>query len=95
MPVVGARGRRGGWGRRERLRWADHQALREEYPDARLLWSGNFGSFEDGNFWITVIADSDPEDALDWCRSNGLGADDCCAKKITSGGDHEGTTRLQ
>lgn len=76
---------------------ADHQALREEYPDARLLWSGNFGSFEDGNFWITVIADgySDPEDALDWCRFNGLGADDCYAKQITSGGDHEGTTRLQ
>lgn len=76
---------------------ADHQTLREEYPDARLLWSGNFGSFKDGNFWITVIADgySDPEDALDWCRSNGLGADDCYAKQITSGGDHEGTTRLQ
>ena len=46
---------------------------------------------------FTVIADgySDPEDALDWCRSNGLGADDCCAKKNTSGGDHEGTMRLQ
>lgn len=76
---------------------ADHQELREQFPRARLLWSGDYGSFKDGSFWITIIANgySDPEDALDWCRSNGLGADDCYAKKITRGGSHEDTTRLQ
>ncbi|GAA4512081.1 hypothetical protein [Brevibacterium yomogidense] len=76
---------------------ADHQALRDEYPRVRLLWSGDFGSFKEGDFWITIagIGYSNPEQALSWCATNGLGPDDCYAKQLNTGGDHEGTTRLQ
>lgn len=76
---------------------ADHQALREEHPRVRLVWSGNFGSFKEGDFWITIagIGYSDPEQALSWCATNGLGPDDCYAKQLNTGGGHEGTTRLQ
>ncbi|HLS33172.1 MAG TPA: hypothetical protein VK039_06270, partial [Brevibacterium sp.] len=76
---------------------ADHQALRDEHPRVRLLWSGDFGSFEEGDFWITIagIGYSDPEQALSWCATNGLGPDDCYAKQLNTGGGHDGTTRLQ
>lgn len=76
---------------------ADHQALRDEHPRVRLVWSGNFGSFKEGDFWITIagIGYSDPEQALSWCATNGLGPDDCYAKQLNTGGGHEGTTRLQ
>lgn len=76
---------------------ADHQALRDEHPRVRLLWSGDFGSFEEGDFWITIagIGYSDHEQALSWCATNGLGPDDCYAKQLNTGGGHDGTTRLQ
>lgn len=76
---------------------ADHQALRDEHPRVRLVWSGNFGSFKEGDFWITIagIGYSDAEQALSWCATNGLGPDDCYAKQLNTGGGHEGTTKLQ
>lgn len=75
----------------------DHQELREEHPRVALVWSGNFGSFKESDFWITIagIGYSDPEQALSWCATNGLGPDDCYAKQLNTGGGHEGTTRLQ
>ena len=76
---------------------ADHQALRDEHPRVRLLWSGDFGSFKENDFWVTIagIGYSDPDQALSWCATNGLGPDDCYAKQLNTGGDDEGTTRLQ
>ena len=76
---------------------ADHQALRDEHPRVRLLWSGDFGSFKEDDFWVTIagIGYSDPDQALSWCATNGLGPDDCYAKQLNTGGDDEGTTRLQ
>lgn len=75
----------------------EHEDLREEYPRVRLVWSGDFSSFKEGNFWVTVvgIGYSDPEDALSWCSSHGLGPDSCYAKQLNTSGGYEGTTRLQ
>jgi hypothetical protein len=75
----------------------EHEDLREEFPRVRLVWSGDFSSFKQDNFWVTVvgIGYGDPEDALSWCSSHGLGADDCYAKQLNTSGGHEGTTRLQ
>lgn len=75
----------------------EHEELREEYPRVRLVWSGDYSSFKESNFWVTVvgIGYSDPEDALSWCSSHGLGADSCYAKQLNTSGGHEGTTRLQ
>jgi hypothetical protein len=76
---------------------ADHQALRDQHPRVRLLWSGDFGSFKQDDFWVTIagIGYSDPDQALSWCATNGLGPDDCYAKQLNTSGDDEGTTRLQ
>ncbi|UVI36012.1 hypothetical protein [Brevibacterium spongiae] len=75
----------------------EHQDLREEFPRVKLVWSGDFSSFKESNFWVTVvgIGYSDPEDALSWCSSHGLGPDSCYAKQLNTSGGHDGTTRLQ
>lgn len=75
----------------------EFEGLREEFPRVKLIWSGDFSSFKEDNFWVTVvgIGYDDPEDALSWCSSHGLGPDSCYAKQLNTSGGHEGTTRLQ
>ncbi|GGC42785.1 hypothetical protein GCM10010974_26470 [Brevibacterium sediminis] len=75
----------------------EFEGLREEFPRVKLLWSGDFNSFKEDNFWVTVvgIGYDDPEDALSWCSSHGLGPDSCYAKQLNTSGGHDGTTRLQ
>lgn len=76
---------------------AEYEEFRNEYPRVQLVWSGDFSSFKEDDFWVTVvgIGYSDPEDALAWCSSNGLGPDHCYAKQLNTSGGYEGTTRLQ
>ncbi|MBE8147069.1 hypothetical protein IOD13_16285 [Brevibacterium casei] len=76
---------------------AEYEEFRNEYPRVQLVWSGDFSSFKEDDFWVTVvgIGYSDPEDALAWCSSNGLGPDHCYAKRLNTSGGYEGTTRLQ
>ncbi|WP_262776223.1 hypothetical protein [Brevibacterium permense] len=75
----------------------EFEGLREEFPRVKLIWSGDFSSFKEDNFWVTVvgIGYDDPDDALSWCSSHGLGPDSCYAKQLNTSGGHEGTTRLQ
>ncbi|AZU02528.1 hypothetical protein CXR29_16785 [Brevibacterium linens] len=75
----------------------EFEGLREEFPRVKLIWSGDFSSFKEDNFWVTVvgIGYDDPDDALSWCSSHGLGPDSCYAKQLNTSGSHEGTTRLQ
>ncbi|GAA1859860.1 hypothetical protein [Brevibacterium marinum] len=76
---------------------AEHQELREEFPRVQLVWSGDFSSFKENDFWVTIvgIGYDDPEEALSWCSAHGLGADYCYAKQLNTSGGTEGTTRLQ
>lgn len=75
----------------------EHQEMREEFPRVQLVWSGDFASFKEDDFWVTVvgIGYDDPEDALSWCSSHGLGPDSCYAKQLNTTGGYEGTTKLQ
>ncbi|MBU5890043.1 hypothetical protein JVV71_22290, partial [Vibrio cholerae O1] len=54
---------------------AEYEEFRNEYPRVQLVWSGDFSSFKEDDFWVTAvgIGYSDPADALAWCPSNGLG----------------------
>ncbi|WP_344337652.1 hypothetical protein [Brevibacterium salitolerans] len=82
--------------------WSEEDILEEfeenkrRYPDAVLLWSGDWQSFKMGNFWITVLAEpySDPEDALAECTNLGIDRDNCYAKKLSKVSGPEKTTRL-
>src|SRR5699024_2914335 len=58
------------------------------YPGAILIQSGDWASYQDGSYWVTVVDTgySDPEPALDQCRSWGLDRDHCLAKRLVKHG---------
>jgi hypothetical protein len=72
----------------------DHLALRERFSGARLVWSGDWTTFSDTDWWVTVVGPSlsTPEDANTWCDSNGFGVDDCFAKFVSNMFGVPGTT---
>jgi hypothetical protein len=74
--------------------WADFTNLRARYPEALLLWSGDYSSFLQANFWVTVVprSYSSGESANSWCDSAGIDKDGCFAKRITHAGGYAGST---
>ena len=58
--------------------------LREQYPDVKLLWAGDWSTFSDPNFWVTVagITFDDSSSALAWCSSQSLDRDHCTATRL-------------
>ncbi|WP_110207781.1 hypothetical protein [Nocardioides daejeonensis] len=77
--------------------YEEHLRLRLEYPDVRLLWSSDWGSFERPGYWVTVVGrgSARPKPALAWCRSTDRAPSQCYAKLVRVAGPYEGTTRLQ
>ncbi|UJW30837.1 hypothetical protein L3Q67_37450 [Saccharothrix sp. AJ9571] len=74
--------------------WADHQANKSRYPAALLLWSGDFDSFKYPDFWITVVPErfATGVAANEWCGTQGIGKDDCYAKRLAHSGGYAGNT---
>ena len=72
----------------------EHLDLRRQYPNVRLLWSGDWSTFSAPNFWVTVvgITFSDSAGPLAWCRSQGFDRDHCIAKIISTTHPVEGST---
>jgi serine/threonine-protein kinase len=72
----------------------EHMQLRQHYPSARLLWSGDWSTFSAPDFWVTVvgITFSDSTGALQWCRSQGFDRDHCVAKVISTTNPVAGST---
>lgn len=66
----------------------EFEANRVKYPGAILIHSGDWDSYKDDNYWVTVIDTpySDPEPALDQCRSWGLDRNHCLAKRLVKDG---------
>lgn len=85
------------------IRWTNTEILREfldnkaRHPEAMLLWSGDWSSFDLSDFWVTVVGTpkSSGESALAWCVSNGLNQEHCLAKIVTNTGGSKGTTMQQ
>lgn len=75
----------------------DFRATQARYPDALLLFSGDYSSFRYGDFWITVV----PRPQLDgtstniWCDTEGIPIDDCYAKMISHTQGYEAATELR
>ena len=72
----------------------DHLALRQRFPQARLVWSGDWTTFSSSNWWVTIVAlpMTTPQQANGWCDAQGLDADHCFAKMISSVLGPDGTT---
>jgi hypothetical protein len=66
----------------------EYEANKVKYPGAILIQSGDWASYRDGSYWVTVVDTgySDPEPALDQCRSWGLDRDHCLAKRLVKDG---------
>ena len=75
----------------------DHRAWRERFPRVRLLWSGDYSTYKQVDFWVTIVAIpfDTAEGALGWCDANALPAEDCYAKLISHTHPHDGSTKLR
>ena len=64
---------------------SEHLQLRAQFPEARLLWSGDWSTFDAPDFWVTIADDAFPNaaGALAWCTSNNLDRDHCYAKLVS------------
>ena len=62
----------------------EHQRLRARY-DAKLIWTGDWSTFDDPNWWVTIAPVSffTAEGALEWCVQNHFDADHCYAKLVS------------
>ncbi len=62
----------------------EHLRLRQRYG-AKLLWSGDWSTFDAPNFWVTIapISFPDASGALAWCTYQGFDRDHCYAKLIS------------
>jgi hypothetical protein len=76
---------------------ADFRATQTRYPDALLLYSGEYSSFKNGDFWITVmpLPHADGPAANSWCDGQGIGPDDCYAKMISHTVGYDAATLLR
>ena len=63
----------------------EHLRLRQEYG-AKLLWSGDWSTFDAPNFWVTIapISYPDASGALAWCSDHGFDRNHCYAKLIST-----------
>jgi hypothetical protein len=75
----------------------DHRSWRQRFPRVRLLWSGDYSTFEQTDFWVTIVAVpfDTAESALAWCTTQALPHEDCYAKLISHTHPHDGSTRLR
>ncbi|UVI35907.1 protein kinase [Brevibacterium spongiae] len=66
----------------------EYEANKVKYPGAILIHSGDWASYKNGSYWVTIVDTgySDPEPALDKCRSWGLDRDHCLAKRLVKDG---------
>jgi serine/threonine protein kinase len=72
----------------------EHQQLRQRFPGARLLWSGEWSTFSAPDFWVTVVGITfpNPAGALAWCKGQGFDRDHCIAKIVSTTHPVDGST---
>lgn len=73
----------------------DHfEDLHDSYPDAVLLWSGDWSSYDNSDFWVIVcsVTYPDSDSALNFCYDEGFGPDDCMAKRLFTTGAPDDTS---
>ncbi|GAA4283604.1 hypothetical protein GCM10022261_11350 [Brevibacterium daeguense] len=75
---------------------AEFEQNSSEHPDALLLWSGDWSTFQFDDYWVTVLdqAYDTPDDALAQCREMGIDRDHCFAKKLSTTDGPEESTKL-
>ncbi len=69
--------------------------FRQRY-NAKLLWSGDWSTFDAPNFWVTVVPQTfnTSEGALQWCSAQGFDSWHCLAKLVSTTHPVAGSTAL-
>lgn len=64
----------------------EHLELRQRFPQARLMWSGEWSTFSYPDWWVTAVAipHASGQDANNWCSANRFDADHCFAKIVST-----------
>ncbi|MCV7242390.1 hypothetical protein H7J83_06465 [Mycobacterium mantenii] len=72
----------------------EHLQLRLQYPEVRLLWTGDWSTFSAPDFWVTIagVVFPDAGGALAWCRDHHLDRDHCYAKLVSTTHPVDGST---
>ena len=72
-------------------------SLKNRFPGALLTWSGEYATFRYPDFYVVVapVAFDDPQSVIGWCVAQGLGRDDCLAKRLAHSGRPEDNTVYQ
>jgi serine/threonine-protein kinase len=72
----------------------DFLQLRQQYPSAHLLRSGDWSTFDSPDYWVTVADWAYPtaSGALAWCRNEGLDNNHCYAKLVSTTHGVDGST---
>ncbi|HEX5403640.1 MAG TPA: hypothetical protein VFX16_15220 [Pseudonocardiaceae bacterium] len=77
--------------------WQQYQQLVTRYPQALLLWSGDYSTFARTDFWVVIMPDGEAGAAAanSWCDSQNEPVDQCYAKLIshTAGSKGSSVTR--
>lgn len=75
----------------------EHLQLRQRFPGARLLWSGDWPVFSSPTWWVTVagVPFDGGDQANGWCTSEGFDADHCFAKLLSHNRGSSGTTIMR
>lgn len=83
------------WNNAEILR--EHLDLRLRYPEVRLMWSGDWSTFTERDWWVTAagVTFSTPEGANAWCDSKGFATEHCFAKLVSTTHGVDGSTRYR
>ena len=72
----------------------DHLNLRQRYDGVRLVWSGNWTTFNGSEWWVTVVGVpyGDAAAANGWCDAHNIDAWNCLAKYLSDTVGPGGTT---
>jgi hypothetical protein len=72
----------------------EHMQLRQRFPGARLVWSGDWSVYGDPTWWVTVagVPFGSGEEANGWCAAQGFDADHCFAKILSHNMGASGTS---
>jgi hypothetical protein len=74
-----------------------YNELSDRYGPVRLVDSGDWPVFRESDYWVVVAAQpfSTAARANAWCSAQGLGADDCFAKRLAHSGTSAANTETR
>ncbi|MEJ2862397.1 hypothetical protein [Actinomycetospora flava] len=77
--------------------YAHYRSLEASQPGALLLWSGDWSTYRESDYWVVIHGQgfTTAAGANAWCDAQGFSADDCFAKRLSHTAGPTGSTELR